>query len=112
MTMLLFDENIAARGVEIIAAEFPGAIHVRDVGLAQSSDENIWSWAKENGYAIVSKDDDFLTRALVRGHPPKTVILKVGNLRTRDLISFLLRRQSVITEFLEVSQDAALILSL
>ncbi|MDQ6676171.1 MAG: DUF5615 family PIN-like protein [Acidobacteriota bacterium] len=27
---------------------FPGMIHVRDVGLKQACDEEIWEWAREN----------------------------------------------------------------
>jgi predicted nuclease of predicted toxin-antitoxin system len=66
--MLLFDENIAARVTELVYSDFPGSVHVRDVGLTASSDDTLWHWAKEQGLAIISKDDDSLSRALLLGH--------------------------------------------
>jgi predicted nuclease of predicted toxin-antitoxin system len=34
---LLFDENLSHRLVAQLGAEFPGSVHVRDVGLAPAS---------------------------------------------------------------------------
>ena len=59
---LLFDENLSPRLVNFLSTPFLGSVHVRDVGLAQADDEAIWTYAKDNGFAIVSKDSDFQQR--------------------------------------------------
>ena len=38
---LLFDENLAARLVELLRAEFPGSVHVRDAIGPAATDEQI-----------------------------------------------------------------------
>ena len=56
---LLLDENLSPSLVGLVQREFPGTMHVRDVGLLGASDRRIWEYARSNGFVIVSKDDDF-----------------------------------------------------
>ena len=56
---LLFDQNLSPRLVQLLADIYAESIHVREVGLRDASDFEIWEYAKANGYAIVSKDSDF-----------------------------------------------------
>jgi predicted nuclease of predicted toxin-antitoxin system len=79
--------------VASVNSTFPGSRHIRDFKLTQEDDEPIWQFAGENGFMIVSKDTDFMHRALLRGHPPKVIHLRVGNCST-DQIAQLLHRQS------------------
>ena len=58
---LLFDQNLSHRLVATLARQFPGSVHVRDLGLQHADDATIWEFAKADGYTIVSKDDDFPT---------------------------------------------------
>jgi predicted nuclease of predicted toxin-antitoxin system len=51
---------------------------VREVGLRDSGDSEIWDYAKLNGFIIVSKDSDFQQRSLLYGFPPKFTWLRVG----------------------------------
>lgn len=55
---LLFEQNLAPRLVATLGDTYPGSRHVEDVGLARASDSAVWHYAKENGFAIVSKDSD------------------------------------------------------
>jgi predicted nuclease of predicted toxin-antitoxin system len=82
---LLFDENVSSRLVEILAADFPGCTHIELVGLRGGTDTEIWNYARENGYWIVSKDNDFRQRAFLYGSPPKVVWLSVGNAGTHAI---------------------------
>ena len=52
------------------------------VGLTETDDFVVWVWAKKHGFTIVSKDTDFHQRAIVFGHPPKFIWLRVGNCET------------------------------
>lgn len=76
---LLFDQNLSPRLPRLLADLFPDSVHVRDVGLRDAPDADIWRFAKENGFVIVSKDSDFQQRSLLYGFPPKFVWVRVGN---------------------------------
>jgi predicted nuclease of predicted toxin-antitoxin system len=91
---LLLDENLSDRILPQILDFYPASAHVKQLGLTQTDDALIWDFARENGYAIASKDADFHQRSLVFGHPPKFVYLRVGNCAT-SRISELLRSNLV-----------------
>lgn len=86
---LLFDQNVSHRLCSALAREFPGCAHVRDFGLERADDLTIWTFALEQGYTIVSKDEDFRQRSFVCGHPPKVVWLNVGNCPTDQIVETL-----------------------
>ena len=46
---------------------YPASAHVKSLGLLQTSDTLIWSFAQQHGYTIVSKDADLYQRSLVLG---------------------------------------------
>ena len=56
---LLFDQNISFRIISKLEDIFPNAKQVKDVGLADRSDLEIWNFAKNNNYCIVTFDSDF-----------------------------------------------------
>jgi hypothetical protein len=60
------------------AIEYPDSRHVTDVGLDTATDAEIWAWAGEHDYMIVSKDSDFRQLAFLHGPPPKAVWLRMG----------------------------------
>ena len=91
---LLLDENLSDRIVPQILDLYPGSAHVKSYDLVHTDDTLIWSFAREHGYNIVSKDADFHQRSLLFGHPPKLVFLRVGNCPTRR-ITLLLRSNHV-----------------
>lgn len=86
---LLFDQNLSPRLVRLLADIYPNSIHVREVGMRESADSEIWEYAKVNELVIVSKDSDFQQRSLLLGAPPKFIWLRVGNCtvkRTEELL--------------------------
>lgn len=87
---LLFDENLSPRLVELLAADFPDCTHIELLGLRGAADAAVWNYARENGYTIVSKDNDFRQRAFLYDSPPKVVWLSVGNAGT-NAIEMLIR---------------------
>ena len=86
---LLFDQNLSPRLPRLLADIYPKSVHIRDIGLRDAIDAEIWEYAKSNGFAIVSKDSDFQQRSLLLGAPPKFIWLRVGHCtvnRTEDLL--------------------------
>ncbi|MBX9850258.1 MAG: DUF5615 family PIN-like protein [Cytophagaceae bacterium] len=97
---LLFDQNISFRIVKNIVAQFPAAKQVKELGLENSTDREIWKYAKENDYAIVTFDGDFYELSSYFGHPPKIIWLRTGNVKTEDLSKVILDKAELIKEFL------------
>jgi len=63
---LLFDENLSPNLPRLVRTDFPGSEHVREIGLKGRTDEDIWNYARVNGFTLISKDRDFFQRAALR----------------------------------------------
>jgi predicted nuclease of predicted toxin-antitoxin system len=107
---LLLDENISDRIVQQVADLFPGSTHIKSANLREADDAVIWEWAKQRGYTIVSKDTDFYQRAIVYGHPPKFIWLRVGNCPTGLITTLLRSRCDTIRQFIESETESLLVL--
>jgi predicted nuclease of predicted toxin-antitoxin system len=107
----LLDENLAHRLVAALADVYPGSAHVGDVGLLGASDLAIWQYAGENGFVLVSKDEDFHRLSVFLGPPPKVIWLRLGNCSTEDVIRLLRDKRSDIDAFLRHEEAAFLALS-
>lgn len=106
----LIDQNLSFRLLEALSSRFPGSCHARDVGLTGDDDERIWRLAKDEGFTIVTKDNDFLARALVRGHPPQVVQVCIGNASTRQIANLLQARFDDIERFVMESNESVFML--
>ena len=106
----LLDQNLSFRLVTVLLPQFPGSCHVRDVGLAGEDDERIWAYAKAEGFIIVTKDNDFLARALVRGHPPHVVQVCLGNASTQRIANLLRSRLDAIEQFVSDNTESVFFL--
>jgi predicted nuclease of predicted toxin-antitoxin system len=56
---LLFDQNISFRIISKIINNFPEAKQVRQLGIENDLDIDIWYFAKKYDYTIVTYDSDF-----------------------------------------------------
>jgi len=108
--MLLLDHNLSPRLAGMLGDEFGRIVHVDNLGMADDSDTDIWAYAKENGYAIVTKDKDFYQRSTLFGHPPKVIHLTMGNCSVADTAAALLDRSGHVKDFLKHSSKAYLVL--
>lgn len=76
---LLFDENLSFRLVEQLRDLFPESTHLESITPLGTPDEIVWRLAGEQGFILVSKDNDFRQLAFLRGAPPKVIWLRIGN---------------------------------
>jgi len=107
---LLFDENLPARLIRSVSDSFPGSSHVSTVGLSSSPDEEVWEFARDNGFTLVSKDSDFHQMSFVRGYPPKVVWMRLGNCSVAELEAVLTASIALIREFVESKQESVLLI--
>ncbi len=56
---LLLDENLSRRVVHLLVTDFPGTTQIALQGMEQASDSEIWQFARDNDFVIVTKDADF-----------------------------------------------------
>ncbi len=75
-------------------------LHVRDIQLDSSPDTTIWRYARQYGYDVLTKDEDFLRLVLADGFPPRVVAVQNAQVPVRDLAGFLLARLPQIETFL------------
>jgi len=105
---LLFDQNISYRLLNRIQDVLPEAKQVRELGLENYSDKQIWEFAKENDYIIVSFDADFYDFSLVWGHPPKIIWIRTFNQTTKNIEELLRKYMNTMQEFLQDKELACL----
>jgi predicted nuclease of predicted toxin-antitoxin system len=109
---LLFDENLSPRLAGTLADVYQGSAHVHDCGLGSADDVAVWQYAKDNGFAIVSKDSDFQERSVLFGALPKVIWLRVTNCTSAEIESLLRTALPSIRKFIEEDQEPRLVLRL
>lgn len=95
----------------MLANEYPGSVHVAEVGLRGADDQQVWNYARANGFIIASKDTDFRERSTVEGFPPKMIWLDVGNAGTVVIANLLRQERERVIEF-EKQETSFLIVSI
>jgi predicted nuclease of predicted toxin-antitoxin system len=107
---LLFDENLSRKLVEATRDLFPDSVHVSQVGLASGAiDRQIWDYAKQNGFAIITADTDFVTMANTYGAPPKVILLENCDYPTSIAVRIISGNAILLSQF-ERDNRALLIL--
>ncbi len=86
---LLLDQNLSPRLVRRLADVYPNSTHVVEVGLDRSLDREVWAYARQHDYIIVTKDVDFSEFSLLQGFPPKIVWIRRGNCSTQEIETIL-----------------------
>lgn len=105
---LLFDQNLSPRLVRHLADLFPNSSHVMELGLDQSFDREVWEYARQQDYLIVTKDVDFSEFSLLQGFPPKVIWIRRGNCSTQD-IEHILRVNHAAIEVMNEDANTAIL---
>lgn len=108
---LLFDQNISFRILSKIKVNFPNAKQVRQLGIENYSDINIWKFAKENEFTIVTFDADFYDLSNFKGFPPKIIWFRFGNAKGDFIADIINSRILILKDFVsspEYSEIACL----
>jgi len=98
---ILFDQNISFRLIKKIGDVFPLAKQVKELNLKNSADKEIWEFARDNDYTIITFDSDFYDFSIVWGHPPKIIWIRTGNKTTNEIERILRKHKDTINYFYE-----------
>ena len=110
MKLLLFDQNISPRLVERLEDLYPNSVHVSMIGMGNALDIDVWQYAYDHDYMIVTKDADFSEFGLLRGFPPKIIWIRRGNCSTKEIETILRENYSVISTLSEDAETGILTL--
>ena len=75
-----------------------------DLGIENFSDIEIWQYAKQNKFTIVTFDADFFDLSNLKGHPPKIIWLCFGNTRTDFLAEIINSKNAIIKDFIDSAE--------
>ena len=103
---LLLDQNLSPHLATDLQDRYPGTTHVRELGFERAPDPQIWDFAKQEGFVILSKDADFHQLSFLYGHPPKVIWVSLGNCTTTAIRGALQSAAEDIAAF-EADEDAA-----
>lgn len=105
---LLLDENLSRRIVLFLQAHSAGSTQVALIGMEQANDYEIWTYARDHDFVIVTKDADFFDLSLLYGAPPKVIWLKSGNCAKAAVTRLLVERSDRIVSLLGQEQTTCL----
>jgi predicted nuclease of predicted toxin-antitoxin system len=98
---LLYDENLSPKLVTALDDIFPDSAHVDRIGLGSKPDNEVWNYAKNNNFILVSKDADFYDKSTLLGHPPKVLWIRRGNCSNRQIQLLLRNKVDSIRTFID-----------
>ena len=78
---------------------------MRLLALEKADDRDIWEYARQRDFTLVSKDSDYHERSALLGHPPKVIWLRCGN-RPTEYVERLIRSKLEIIRAFEADQAA------
>ncbi len=103
----LVDHNLSPKLTHFLEPWFPGSVHTMELGFERSPDHDLWAYAAEHGFSILTKDTDFEKYSLLRGAPPKVVWLRIGNATNNVVMQLIGDNVEAIKLFL-ASEESAL----
>ena len=102
---LLLDANISWRLAARLKPHYEECHHVDYIGFDNpAKDIEIWNYALNNKFLIVTNDEDFLNLMNLKGFPPKIILLKTGN-QSNSYIEALLIKYRADIQSLHQSDD-------
>jgi predicted nuclease of predicted toxin-antitoxin system len=104
MTLLL-DANLSWRLIQKLSPYFAAVWHVESVQLPQPpKDTEIWEFARQNNAIIVTNDDDFYQLSVLKGSPPKVIVLRTGNQSNNYIAQIIIKHVNDIKSFYEIDE--------
>lgn len=85
----LVDSQLPPALARWIATQGHTATHVLALGMEAADDSILWQHALAHNQVVISKDEDFVDRWLLRGEEVPLVWIRKGNCSNRALIEWL-----------------------
>ena len=103
--LLLLDANLSWRSSLVLKNHYDDCIHVDETEMKiPAKDIEIWNYAVKHRMMIVTNDEDFLHLSLLKGFPPKVILLKTGNQNRKYIEKILINAKEQIIKFVASSE--------
>lgn len=90
--IIWLDAQLSPRLGQWIAETFGGeCLHVRDLGLRDAEDVEIFQKARDAGSIVMTKDEDFVRLVERNSPPPQVIWVTAGNMSNAHFKSLLLK---------------------
>lgn len=99
----LFDQNISSKILKLLSDQYADSSTVKNEGLLNAPDREIWEFAKKNNCVIITQDSDFNDLNSLYGFPPKIIWIRTGNIKTPQLAKILIDYSLEIDSFMSNS---------
>lgn len=96
---LLFDHNLSPKLARRLDDLYPGSTHTHTLHMGEEPDEEVWRYARQQGYTLVTKDADFADLSTRFGPPPKVVWVRLGNCTTQAVEEVLRQHRVALAAF-------------
>lgn len=77
-------------------------------GLDEADDLEVWQFAKEHHFTIVTKDSDFNDLSIIKGVPPKVIWIRTGNCRVGQIVQIIEENRKLIKDFIDNNTETIL----
>ena len=90
--IIWLDAQLSPRLASWIAETFGGeCLHVRDLGLRDAEDTEIFQMARDAGSIVMTKDEDFVRLVERNSPPPQVIWVTAGNMSNARIKALLLK---------------------
>ncbi len=79
--------------------------HVFDLNMDDAEDSDIRNYAGQNGYVLISKDEDFVGCLGSMSQCPQFIWIRIGNCKNRKLIHTILEKLPIAIELLNAGNS-------
>jgi len=102
MKTIWLNAHLSPKLADWISKEFDvHCVAVRDLGLRDASDIDIFNEAKRQNAVIITKDSDFTDLVLRHNSPPQIILLTMGNTSNAELKTILSKSFSKVLTFID-----------
>jgi predicted nuclease of predicted toxin-antitoxin system len=103
----LIDAQLSPNLAEWINISFNNveAISVRSVGLSGAKDKEIFNFARDHQYIVMTKDSDFIRLIEQYGSPPQLIWITCGNTSNRKMISIFSKTLTKVLDLIHKGEN-------
>jgi predicted nuclease of predicted toxin-antitoxin system len=81
------------------------AVSLRDIGLRDAKDHEIFAAARQSAAIVMSKDSDFVTLLATHGAPPQVIWVTCGNTSNANLRQILVQTLPTALQLLQSGES-------
>jgi predicted nuclease of predicted toxin-antitoxin system len=101
----LIDAQLPPLMAQVLRERGYDARHIFEIQRLANRDNEIWQFALDGDWVIVTKDEDFVERAVASRGAPRIVWIRWGNLRNRPLLDNVRRAWGAVADKLAAGED-------